>query len=255
MILAVAVVLTGCLIGLLVGATGIGAGTLGAPFLIFVLKIDPFVAVGTDLFMNAIVKMTGSIMHKRANNTEGSSIAPLAISAVLGSILGLLLLALLKSHGDARGSREILRHVIGVVLLLCALAIVLSARVRTRHLRFDTPVYLGAAGGLIAAIATATGVGVGSLSVPALHFIKGREQVSKIVGTSLIYGAIVTTIGAAGNALLGNVNYGLAALLLAGALPGVGIGSMLATRAPAALRPVVVALVAISGVRLLVGGS
>ncbi len=250
--LAAAVVLVGCVIGLLVGATGIGAGTLGAPFLIFALKIDPFVAVGTDLFMNAIVKIAGTIFHERASAIDRAAVLPLAISAVVGSVLGLALLGLLRSHAGARDSREMLRHVIGIVLVLCALAIAFSSRIRSSHERFDTPAYLTAAGTVIAAITTATGVGVGSLSVPALNLIKGRGHMAEVVGTSLFYAAIVTAIGAAGNAVLGNVNYGLAGLLLLGALPGVAAGSALAARAPSALRPVVVVLVAVAGLRLLI---
>jgi uncharacterized membrane protein YfcA len=50
---------------------------------------------------------------------------------------------------------------------------------------------------------------------------------------------------------LRDVNYSLAGLLLVGSLPGVALGSTLATRAPAALKPVIVALLVVSGVRLI----
>lgn len=59
-------------------------------------------------------------------------------------------------------------------------------------------------------------------------------------------------VGAAGHMLLGGVDYRLAGLLLAGAIPGVLAGSALVTRAPAALRPVVAALLAVSAARLFV---
>lgn len=154
-------------------------------------------------------------------------------------------------HVDLHGSRELMRHVIGIVLCVCALAIAFSSRMRVRHERFDRPAYLGLMGGVVAMITSMTGVGVGSLSVPALYFIKGRSQMPAIVGTSLVYATIVTAVGAAGHAFLGDVNYGLAALLLVGALPGVALGSTLVTRAPAALRPVVAALLVLSGLRLI----
>ena len=72
-----------------------------------------------------------------------------------------------------------------------------------------------------------------------------------IVGTSLAYATIVTRVGAAGHMALGDVNYPLAALLLLGALPGVALGTTLVTRAPAALKPVVAALLVVSGLRLI----
>lgn len=245
-----AVVLVGLLIGLLVGATGVGAGTLGAPFLIFLLKVDPFVAVGTDLFMSAIMKAAGSILHKRSGNIEWSSFVPLAISGIIGSIVGLGIVAFLKLHGDVHAARNGMRHVIGIVLFFCALAIAFSSRLRASHQGFDRPVYLSIVGSTVAAVTAVTGVGVGSLSVPALYFLKGRTQTPVIVGTSLAYAAIVTAVGAVGQISLGDVDYGLGTLLLVGALPGVTLGSALVTRAPAMLKPVIAVLLVISGVRL-----
>lgn len=251
MIADAGVVLLGLFIGLMVGATGVGAGTIGAPALIFLLKVDPFVAAGTDLFMSVVVKAVGSVMHKRANTIERSSFVPLAISGVIGSLIGLAGLAFLKQHAGMQASRDVMRHVIGVVLCLCALAVAFSSRFTTRHERLDKPGWIGAMGSVVAAITAVTGVGVGSLSVPALYFIKGRSQVASIVGTSLAYATIVTAIGAAGHIALGDVNYPLAALLLLGAIPGVTLGTTLVTRAPAALKPVVAALLVVSGLRLI----
>lgn len=246
-----AVVLLGFFIGLVSGATGIGGGTLLAPFLMFVLKIDPFVSVGTDLFVSVITKAVGAVIHKRANNVEMQSIAPLAAAGVIGSGIGIVALVFLKHHVDAYAAQGALRHVIGVTLCICAVAIGLSSKLRARHERFDNAGVLGLIGTVVAGITTVTGVGVGSLSVPALYFIKGRSGMPLIVGTSLVYATIVTAVGALAHMLLGDVNYGLAALLLLGSLPGVALGSTLATRAPAALRPVMVALLAVSGLRLI----
>lgn len=248
--IAIAVVLLGFFVGLVSGATGIGGGTLLAPFLIFVLKVDPFVSVGTDLLVSAITKAVGSLIHRRANNVEVHSLKPLLISGVAGSAIGIVALVFLKWHVDVHGG-AILRHVIGGTLVVCAVAIALSSKLRARHQRFDNAGFLGAMGSVVAAITTVTGVGVGSLSVPALYFIKGRSAVSSIVGTSLVYAAVVTTAGALAHVVLNDVNYPLAALLLLGSLPGVALGSTLASRAPSALKPVIVALLVLSGLRLI----
>lgn len=249
---AAGVVLLGFFIGLVSGATGIGGGTLLAPFLMFVLKVDPFVSVGTDLFVSVITKAAGSVIHRRAGTVEMQSVVPLAIAGVAGSGIGIVALAHLKTHVDVHVAQSALRRVIGVTLCVCAAAIAISSRLRARHERFDNAGYLGIIGTLVAGITTVTGVGVGSLSVPALYFIKGRSGVASIVGTSLVYATIVTAVGAAAHMAFGDVNYGLAALLLVGSLPGVTLGSTLATRAPSALRPVMVALLAVSGARLIV---
>lgn len=249
--MALAVVLLGFFIGLISGATGVGGGTLLAPFMMFVLKVDPFVSVGTDLFVSVITKGVGSVIHKRANNVEMKSMRPLAIAGVAGALVGLVALGWLKLHTDAHASQATLRHVIGVALCLCAIAIALPSKMRAGNERFDNAASLGIMGFIVAAITAATSVGVGSLSVPALYFIKGRTKIQTIVGTSLMYATIVTLIGAAGHMLLRDVNYSLAALLLVGSLPGVALGSTLATRAPTALKPVIVALLALSGLRLI----
>jgi uncharacterized membrane protein YfcA len=247
---ALSVVVLGFLIGLVSGATGIGGGTLLAPFLMFVLKVDPFVSVGTDLFVSAITKAAGSFIYKRADNVDTQSLVPLGIAAVIGGVIGTVALAILKTHVDMHAGQTVLRHVIGITLCACALAIAISSNLRVRHKRFDNAASLGVMGTIVSAITTVTGVGVGSLSVPALYFIKGRAGMAAVVGTSLVYATIVTAIGAIAHVAFRDVNYGLAALLLLGSLPGVTIGSTFATRAPAALKPLIVALLVLSGLRL-----
>jgi uncharacterized membrane protein YfcA len=244
-------VLLGFLIGLVSGATGIGGGTLLAPFMMFVLKVDPFVSVGTDLFVSVITKALGSTIHKRANNVDARSMRPLALAGVLGALGGLAALGYLKLHTDVHASEAMLRHIIGIALCLCAVAITFSSKLRANHERYDNAASLGIVGFVVAAITAITSVGVGSLSVPALYFIKGRSKMQTVVGTSLMYATIVTAIGTVGHIVLRDVNYSLAGLLLAGSLPGVALGSTLATRAPSALKPVIVALLVISGLRLI----
>jgi uncharacterized membrane protein YfcA len=249
--MAFAIVALGFLIGLVSGATGIGGGTLLAPFMMFVLKIDPFVSVGTDLFVSVITKALGSAIHKRSNNVEMHAMLPLGIAGAAGALFGLAALAFLKVHADIHTSQVVLRRIIGWALCICAAAIAFSARLRSPHGRYDNPWSLGSMGFVVAAITSVTSVGVGSLSVPALYFIKGRTKMLTIVGTSLLYATIVTAVATAGHIVLHDVNYGVAGLLIAGSVPGVALGSTLATRAPSALKPVIVVLLVLSGLRLI----
>lgn len=251
MIVATAVVLLGFLIGLVSGSTGIGGGTLLAPFLMFVLKVDPFISVGTDLFVSVLTKAVGSVVHGRANNVQMNSALPMCVAGAVGALGGTLILAHLKSGHDPRSAQQLLRHIMGGTLCLCAIAIAAAPQVRGGHKRFDNNTSLGVVGAVVGALTAITGVGVGSLSVPALYFIKGRSAISALVGTSLLYATVVTAIGAAAHAALHDVNYGLAGLLLCGSIPGVILGSTLATRASSVLKPVVVLLLVISGARLI----
>jgi uncharacterized membrane protein YfcA len=246
-----ATVLLGFLIGLLSGATGIGGGTLLAPFMMFALKVDPFVSVGTDLFVSVVTKAVGSTIHKRANNVDTRSLFPLALGGTLGALAGLAILGNLKLHADLHASQALLRHSIGVALCLCAVVMAFSSRLRAAHARYDNVVSLGVTGFIVAVITAITSVGVGSLSVPALYFVQRRGKMQAVVGTSLMYATIVTAIGSVGHIVLHDVNYGLAALLLTGSLPGVALGSALAMRAPSTLKPVIVVLLALFGARLI----
>lgn len=251
MIVDFGIVLLGFLIGLVSGSTGIGGGTLLAPFLMFALKVDPFASVGTDLFVSVITKGIGSIVHRREKNIETSTLVPMCVGGLGGALLGAVALVYLKQHLDLSDSRTALRHAIGIALCVSAVAITVTSIVRARHSSLDKPGFLGVLGGVVAAITTITGVGVGSLSVPALYLVKGRMALSQVVGTSLVFATVVTAVGTISHVALGDVNYRLSALLLCGSCPGVILGSSLSARAPGLLKPAVIALLMVCGARLI----
>ena len=74
--------LAGLLIGLLVGMTGMGGGSLMTPLLVLVFGFKPSVAIGTDIVHGAIFKSFGAVQHRRLGNVH----APLAGWMLLGSI-------------------------------------------------------------------------------------------------------------------------------------------------------------------------
>jgi uncharacterized membrane protein YfcA len=245
------IVLLGFVIGVLVGATGIGGGTLLAPALIFFLRVNPFVSVGTDLFVSAITKLVGAVMHRRANNVYREILWPLCISGFFGALLGTLLLVALKLHMDPAPAQALLRRIIGVVLFVCAAFIILTANERFRRDVLHAPRYAAIIGPVVAIVTTLTGVGVGALSVPALYLISGRRPMAAIVGSSLVFGTVVTLVGALAHVALRDVNYSLALWLIVGGIPGVALGSALTIRKLGFLQPVVAVLLIVSGVRLL----
>jgi uncharacterized membrane protein YfcA len=247
----VGVILLGFGVGVLTGATGIGGGTLMAPALIFILRMNPFVSVGTDLFVSVLTKAVGSFVFRKTHNTIPEISWPLCIAGAIGAAVAGLLLWLLKSHVDMTIAQAVLRRVIGYVLLLCAAAIALSWGERWRGDATGKKSALGAAGAVIAALTTITGVGVGSLSVPTIYLMSRGRPMAAVVGTSLFFGMIVTLIASLAHIALGDVDYGLSLWLLLGAIPGVALGSLFAIRGSAILRPVVVLLIIVSAVRLI----
>lgn len=86
--------------------------------------------------------------------------------------------------------------------------------------------------------------------MPALHFIDGKRSLAEIVGTTLVFAAFVTAIGAAVHMALGDVNYRLALWLLIGGVPGVILGSAISLSASRWLRPVIVVLLVASAYKL-----
>jgi len=246
-----AVIGLGLGVGVLVGATGIGGGTLLAPVLIFVLRLNPFVSVGTDLFVSAITKIVGAIVHRRANNVDTKLAVPLCIAGVVGAILGTVLLTTMKYHVDVAAAQSLLKRIIGIALLICAAFVALSLNEKLRFTVRNESRAAGIIGALVAIVTTITGVGVGSLSVPALYLISGRRAMATVVGTSLVFGAVVTALGAIAHVALHDVDYALSGLLLVGGVPGVWIGSRIGARAAAYLRPAIAVLLVIVGAKLL----
>jgi len=74
--------LSGFGVGLLVGMTGVGGGSLMTPLLILLFGIHPATAVGTDLLYAAATKTGGSLVHGLARNIEWSVVRRLATGSV-----------------------------------------------------------------------------------------------------------------------------------------------------------------------------
>ena len=245
-------ILLGFAVGLLTGATGIGSGTLLAPLLIVFLHLDPFISVGTDLFVTACTKGAGALMYGRAKSLYREILLPLCVFGIVGAVLATAALFFLKYRIQGESAQPILRHLIGGAILVSAALMLLLGNQRVGTGGITARWYVCLVGAGVSAIATLTGVGTGSLAVPLLSFMRTRRPLPAIIGATLVFGLVIAVIGASVHVFLGDVDYRLALVLLAGALPGVAAGSIIATRASSALRPIIVIMLAITGVRLLV---
>jgi uncharacterized membrane protein YfcA len=237
-------------IGVVSGATGIGGGTLLAPALMLFAGLDPFVSVGTDLFVSVVTKAIGARIHQRANSLYREILKPLCIFGVIGAILGAVALYVLKLHVNVAPAQLFLRHAIGIVLFVCAAFVLLSSFVRGRGESGNPTLYAKIVGLVVGAITTITGVGVGSLTLPSLHFISSKRPLSEIVGTTLVFATFVTAVGAAVHMALGDVDYKLSLWLLIGGIPGVVVGSAISLSASRWLRPIIVVLLIVSAYKL-----
>jgi uncharacterized protein len=254
-----AVVLFGLGVGVLVGATGMGGGSLMTPLLILVFGVKPVVAVGTDLAYAAVTKTVGGFRHLRKGKVHRRMALWLAVGSCPGALVGVYVLELLRdAYGD--GFDDFLLVLISGALLLTGLLILLralalsEARRRERgHLRMATHHKLAAValGFTIGAVLGVTSAGSGTLIAVGL-IVGFRLTPHLVVGTDVVHAALLLWVASAAHLVSGNVDLALAGTILLGSVPGVWIGTNLSTRLPAdALRPALAIVLIASGLALL----
>jgi uncharacterized protein len=233
------VVLFGLGVGLLVGVTGMGGGTLMTPLLILVVGVKPVVAVGTDLAYAAVTKTVGGWRHFRKGTVFPRMAFWLAVGSCPGALLGVWLLDRLRdTWGDDFDTFMLVS--IGAALLLTGGLVLLRAlsaadhaarerdafRMKTRH-----KVAAVALGGSIGFILGITSAGSGTLI--AIGLILGfRLSPRRVVGTDVAHAAVLLWVAALAHLVSGNIDFGLAGTILLGSIPGVWIGANFSTMLP-----------------------
>ena len=253
------IILFGLGVGLLVGITGMGGGSLMTPLLILVIGTKPVVAVGTDLAYGAVTKTLGGWRHFRKGTVFPRMAFWLAVGSCPAALVGVWVLDRLhESIGNDFDTFMLIA--IGGVLLLTGGLVLLRAlaiadhsarergafRMQTRHK--VAAVALGASVGFVLGITSA-----GSGTLIGIGLILGfRLSPHRVVGTDVAHAAVLLWVAAFAHVVAGNVDYGLAGTILIGSLPGVWIGTNLATKLPKnALRAALGVVLVTSGLALL----
>jgi uncharacterized membrane protein YfcA len=246
-------------VGILIGLTGIGGGSLMTPLLVLFAGVPPVVAIGTDLAYGAVTKTLGGWRHLRKGTVDLGVSGWLAVGSVPGAVLGVWLLDRLHT-AYGKGFEPVLLVAIAIVLLVVALTVLgralfmpkLVARERhavaqTRKTKL-TAVGIGAVLGLVLGV---TSVGSGALVGLALILVFQLTP-HRVVGTDVFHAAILLWAAALAHLVSGNVDFLLMATILVGSLPGVLIGTALVTHVPAnGLRPVLGCVLLGSGLGVL----
>jgi uncharacterized membrane protein YfcA len=248
--------LSGFIVGLLIGQTGMGGGSLMTPLLILLFGVHPTTAVGTDLLYAAATKTVGTLVHGVNRTVNWSMVSRLAAGSVPATALTLLLI----SHFDISGgaASRIISSVLGVMLLLTALSLVFRrqflAAVGDRlttvapHRTTLLTVLTGIAMGVLVTISS---VGAGAIGVTILLLLYPRLPMVVIVGSDIAHAVPLTLLAGLGHWYLGSVDWPLLASLLTGSVPGIIIGSYVSARVPdAVLRPILAATLTVVGGRL-----
>jgi len=232
-------------VGILIGLTGIGGGSLMTPLLVLFAGIPPVVAIGTDLAYGAVTKTVGGWRHWRKGTVDLGVSKWLAIGSVPGALVGVWLLDRLHA-AYGKSFEPALLGTIAVALLIVALTILGRALfmpklvARERHSVEQTTrtkvtaVSIGAVLGLILGV---TSVGSGALIGLALILVFQLTP-HRVVGTDVFHAAILLWAAGIAHFVSGNVDFLLMGTILVGSLPGVLIGtSLIGHVSPVALRP------------------
>jgi uncharacterized membrane protein YfcA len=247
--------LTGLLVGVLVGLTGMGGGSLMTPALVFLFGFDPVVAIGTDIFHGAIFKTVGGLRHRRLGSVQAQLSGWMFAGSAPASLLGVATATWLeRRYGSGVSSVE--GVVLGGVLLLGGIGMLLKALVRFRERPAEfvlgprdrvAAVAIGVLGGYLVGL-TSVGSGV-FFGLTLLVVFPLRAH--KVVGTDIFHAAGLLWVAGIGHLVAGNVSLHALAWLLVGSIPGVLVGSQLTLRiSDRPLRLVLALVLLVSGARL-----
>jgi uncharacterized membrane protein YfcA len=245
-------------VGFLVGMTGMGGGSLMTPLLVLLFGIKPTTAIGTDIAYAAVTKTAGGWRHLKLKTVNMRLVYWMAAGSVPSAIAGVWVLDILKRKlGDQ------LDETVFAILAACLLVVgaatllrgfFLADKIQERddfvmHTRHKiAAVAIGATTGFVIGLSSA---GSGTLIAIMLIAVY-RLTPQRVVGTDVVHAALLLWAAGIAHIVAGNVDFGLAANILVGSIPGVIIGSNLSVKWPqGALRTILGVVLIAAGVTIL----
>ena len=229
--------LAGLLVGTMVGATGVGGGSVMTPLLILLMGVAPHTAVGTDLLYAAATKTGGSLVHGYARSIDWRVVRRLASGSIPATVVTLAVLSHFNLNGEA--ARSLITLVLSVALFVTAFVLVFGGAIvaayRARVSELDakrTAIDTVLVGVLLGVLVSISSVGAGAIGVVALLLLYPHLPMAKIVGSDIAHAVPLTLIAGLGHWMMGSVDWHIIASLLVGSLPGIFVGSYFAIRIP-----------------------
>ncbi len=255
-------IFAGFAVGLLVGITGVGGGSLMTPLLVFLFGFKAAVAVGTDLLYAAITKTGGVFVHHNTHKSvDWRVVSWMSLGSLPSAVTTIFVIRhLIKIEKDVTG---IITYTLGVALILTAIALLIRSYITRKKIReienslissgrfkqMQIPLTISV-GVVLGALVTISSVGAGVLGTLALLFLYPKMSTLKVVGTDLAHAIPLTAVAGFGHWTLGHVNFELLGTLLIGSLPGIWIGSHVSVKIPEkVLRPILATLLLIIGLK------
>lgn len=247
---------SGFVVGAIVGMTGVGGGSLMTPLLVLLFGIHPATAVGTDLLYAAITKSGGTLVHARSGTVSWRIGGLLAAGSIPAAIVTLILVRIC-APGGLGGATKVITVTLGVALLLTAAALLFRRQLQSWARSHEasvprSPWLTVIAGVVLGVLVSISSVGAGALGVTALFFLYPRLPAIRIVASDLAHAVPLTAVAGLGHWWLGSIDWNLLVSLLIGSLPGIYVGSRLATRiSERVLRPTLAGMLILVGARLI----
>ncbi len=247
-------IVVGFVVGTLIGMTGVGGGVLLLPVLIFVLRVPPIIAVGSDALFNFFTKIGSSVVHLQKGTVKPKVVAFLAFGSIPGSVMGVSLLGHLRTvYGS--GVNTFITTAVGI-LLICVPTLLLFQTQIEEHVAHRPPTLKSLIGvsviGLLAGFLVGmTSVGSGSIIMMLLLLFYSFPP-KMMVGTDILHAVLLTGVTSFLHWRLGNIDPYLVGSLLIGSIPGGIFGSYLSTRMPVPwLRRILCTVLLATGARML----
>ncbi|MDO6964100.1 sulfite exporter TauE/SafE family protein [Rhizobium alvei] len=250
---------SGLLVGILVGITGVGGGSLMTPLLVVLFGIHPATAVGTDLLYAAITKSAGTAVHGMNKTINWKVVGLLGLGSIPAALITLWMMA--GVDRKSLGAVSFLTYSLGWMLFLTAFLLLFRKPIvdrvaeMRRHrppVRASTVSALTVVLGLVlGTLVTLTSVGAGALGVTILLMLYPRLEIRDVVGSDIVHAVPLTLVGGLGYWMIGEIDWMMLISLLAGSIPGIIIGSHIAPRMPdRVIRPILAVTLSLVALKL-----
>ncbi len=239
-------ILAGVLVGFCVGITGVGGGSLMTPILISLFRIEPHIAIGTDLLYAAISKFCGSMVHAKKLNIVWPIVLWLALGSLPASFITHWVLENYLSNSSSY--KAVLTMVLGFMLTLTGLSIMFRAQIEKFFDKFRAEkknnnedekfnidgkrTYVVIMGVILGVFVTLSSVGAGAFGVMALILMFPNLPMIRIIGSDVVHAVLLTSVAGFAHMSSGNVDFHLLGWLLVGSIPAIIIGTLISSRMP-----------------------
>ncbi|QDK97985.1 sulfite exporter TauE/SafE family protein [Acinetobacter tandoii] len=243
-------ILAGVLVGFCVGITGVGGGSLMTPILISLFKIEPHIAIGTDLLYASISKFCGSMVHAKKMNIVWPIVIWLAVGSIPASFATHWVLENYLSQSASY--KSVLTMVLGFMLTLTGVSIIFRGHIERFFNKFrkdeqldmsedlekvnfqakDKRAYIILMGVILGIFVTLSSVGAGAFGIMALVIMFPNLPMIRIIGSDVVHAVLLTLVAGLGHMSSGNVDFALLGWLLIGSIPAIIVGTLISSRLP-----------------------